>query len=84
MQVPEGKWNIGAMANNERDAGKLEVVNLTEEGHDPLQDELKLTSEAQAVIGRQLRELYSEMLNAPVPDKFTKLLADLTKAESKS
>jgi len=36
-----------------------------------------LTSALQDHIGRQLREVYDEVLNEPVPDRFLRLVADL-------
>jgi hypothetical protein len=38
--------------------------------------------ELQAHIGRQLRSLYDEVLQEPVPDQLRKLLADLEKKSS--
>lgn len=38
-----------------------------------------LTSAAQDLIGRKLRETYSNKLNEPVPEKFNKLLEQLAK-----
>lgn len=32
-------------------------------------------------IGRKLKQLYDEVLSAEVPDRFTRLLADLEQAE---
>lgn len=44
-------------------------------------DEPKLAPEAQEAIATQLRAVYSEMLSAPLPDRFTRLLAELAKNE---
>ena len=41
----------------------------------PLNGDLNL--ELQDHIGRQLREVYDEVLNEPVPDRFLRLVADL-------
>jgi hypothetical protein len=41
----------------------------------------RLDSDLQAVIGQQLRAVYHEVLNEPVPDRFVRLLEQLaTKA----
>jgi hypothetical protein len=40
-----------------------------------------LPSEAQGLIGHQLREEYRRILTEPLPDKFTKLLEDLARSE---
>lgn len=42
-----------------------------------------LPPEAQSAIGRQLRQVYGQMLSEPLPDKFAKLLEELSKSESK-
>jgi Anti-sigma factor NepR len=36
-----------------------------------------LGADLQAVIGRQLRAVYHEVLDEPVPDRFVRLLAEL-------
>jgi hypothetical protein len=43
-----------------------------------------MPQEIQGQIGKQLRQIYGKMLAEPLPDKFSKLLADLAKAEPKS
>lgn len=43
-----------------------------------------LTEQAQGRIGRELRNAYREMLNEPLPDKFSKLIEDLAKSEKGS
>lgn len=42
-----------------------------------------LTAEAQSQIGRQLRRAYQELLEEPLPDRFSKLLSELAKREPK-
>lgn len=42
-----------------------------------------LPAEARGQIGKQLRQVYDEMLSEPMPDKFAELLARLSKSESK-
>lgn len=44
-------------------------------------DNVILAPEAQEMIAQRLRAAYSELLNAPLPDRFAKLLDDLSKAE---
>jgi hypothetical protein len=46
--------------------------------------EIAMPQEIQGQIGKQLRQIYGKMLAEPLPDKFSKLLADLAKAEPKS
>ena len=41
-----------------------------------------LEPELQDHIGIQLRAVYNEILNEPVPDRFLKLLADLERKEA--
>lgn len=43
-----------------------------------------LPTEAQGLIGHQLRQEYKRLLSEPLPDKFTKLLDDLAKSERKA
>ncbi|MBL8565236.1 MAG: hypothetical protein JNM89_05920 [Hyphomicrobiaceae bacterium] len=43
-----------------------------------------LSAEATEAIAVGLREVYAELLNAPLPDRFSKLLAELTNAEDVS
>lgn len=40
-----------------------------------------LPREAQDQIGLKLRQIYGQLLSDPLPDKFTKLLDKLSKAE---
>ena len=47
------------------------------EGTQPKAEVLGPNSE----IGRRLKQLYDEVLSADVPDRFTRLLADLEQAE---
>lgn len=42
-----------------------------------------LPPEARGRIGKQLRQVYDEMLSEPMPEKFTELLARLSKSEPK-
>lgn len=43
-----------------------------------------LPPEAQGQIGKQLRQVYDQMLSEPMPDKFAELLARLAKSEPNS
>lgn len=43
-----------------------------------------LPRELQGAIGKQLKHVYGQMLAEPLPDKFTELLASLSKNESNS
>jgi hypothetical protein len=49
--------------------------------HEPAERNPRLDADLQAVIGQQLRAVYHEILNEPVPDRFVQLLEQLaTKA----
>lgn len=41
----------------------------------------RLGTEVEAVIGRRLKALYDDVVNAPVPDRFMQLLAQLEQAQ---
>lgn len=43
-----------------------------------------LAPEAQDAITSQLKRLYGDMLKAPIPDRFSELLADLSKGKRSS
>lgn len=43
-------------------------------------DGARLGTEVEAVIGRRLKALYDDVVNAPVPDRFMELLAKLEEA----
>jgi hypothetical protein len=45
--------------------------------HDRERQHPHLGADLQAVIGRQLRAVYHEILNEPVPDRFVRLLEEL-------
>jgi len=42
-----------------------------------------LEADLQAHIGRQLRAVYDEVVNEPVPDKFVRLLEELERKQAK-
>lgn len=79
------------MANDRKqsdDAMRLEAnskdTSAQSPDRDPKEAEIVLPSEAQGLIGHQLRQEYKRLLAEPLPDKFTKLLDDLAKSEPKS
>src|SRR5580698_6063518 len=45
--------------------------------HEPAGRHPRLDADLQAVIGQQLRAVYHEILNEPVPDRFVQLLEQL-------
>lgn len=47
-------------------------------------NESAMPRERQGAIGKQLKHVYGQMLAEPLPDKFTQLLASLSKPESNS
>ena len=48
----------------------------------PYEAEANLPSEAQGLIGHQLRQEYRRILAEPLPDKFGQLLEQLAKSET--
>lgn len=48
----------------------------------PLREPPALPPEVQGPIGKQLRQVYAQMLAEPLPDKFVDLLSKLSKAEN--
>lgn len=50
---------------------------------DSSQPDVVLPTEAQGLIGHQLRQEYKRLLSEPLPDKFSRLLDDLAKSERK-
>jgi hypothetical protein len=50
---------------------------VTHETHSAASIEGRMEPELQDHIGRQLRAVYKEVLEEPVPDRFLKLLAEL-------
>lgn len=42
-----------------------------------------LPTEIRGELGRQLRQVYGELLAEPLPDKFSQLLNDLAKSEKR-
>ena len=61
------------MAANEKDGTNLGHVKTT----------AGLPPELQGQLGKRLRELYSDLVKQPVPDKFLMLLEELKKSEPK-
>lgn len=47
-------------------------------------NENAMPRELQGAIGKQLKHVYGQMLAEPLPDKFTQLLASLSKTENNS
>lgn len=60
-------------------------MSNTDEGLDrPVTERAPALSPAlQGHLGRQLRTLYGELVNEPIPDRFTKLLEELAKKQDK-
>ena len=61
------------MSGNEKDGTNLGYVKTT----------AGLPAELQGQLGKRLRELYSDLVKQPVPDKFLMLLEELKKSEPK-
>lgn len=75
---------------NKKTSEENEAMNIQtnhwERGSNPLLNDVvdpNLPAEAQAAIGRQLRQVYDQMLSEPLPDRFAKLLDQLSKSGTK-
>lgn len=66
------------------DEMRLEANSTTMSTPSPQEADAVLPSEAQGLIGHQLRQEYKRLLSEPLPDKFSKLLEDLAKSERKA
>ncbi|MGI9476050.1 MAG: NepR family anti-sigma factor [Hyphomicrobiaceae bacterium] len=69
--------------NDERNARFLESRNddrSVDRGHD---DQPWIDSDAEALLGRKLASVYSELVEQPVPDRFKDLLDRLMKERSR-
>lgn len=65
------------------DKMRLEANTKTVTTPDSSQPDVVLPTEAQGLIGHQLRQEYKRLLSEPLPDKFSRLLDDLAKSERK-
>ena len=65
------------------DEMRHEAKSATMSTPSPQDPDVALTTEAQGLIGHQLRQEYRRLLSEPLPDKFTKLLDDLAHSERK-
>lgn len=65
------------------DEMRLEANTLAVSTRASNETDVVLPTEAQGLIGHQLRQEYKRLLSEPLPDKFTKLLDDLAKSERK-
>jgi len=65
------------------DEMRLEANTKTVTTPDSSQPDVVLPTEAQGLIGHQLRQEYKRLLSEPLPDKFSRLLDDLAKSERK-
>ena len=63
---------------------RLEAKSSAMSTPSPSETDVALPTEAQGLIGHQLRQEYKRLLSEPLPDKFTKLLDDLAKSERKA
>ena len=66
------------------DAVGAQMSNTVEEREELATEHPPALSPAlQGHLGRQLRTLYGELVNEPIPDKFTKLLEELARKQGK-
>jgi hypothetical protein len=65
------------------DEMRLEAKPTAMSTSSPTDSDVVLPTEAQGLIGHQLRQEYRRLLSEPLPDKFTKLLDDLARSEHK-
>lgn len=78
--MPTKKKSSGDTGAQAKGTGDDETVIYTD---DTSKIEIKLDDAAQAAIGRQLRAVYSEIVQQPVPDQFLQLLDELERKERK-
>ena len=73
------------MTNKERLAGTMqgEKVSTASTAVSP-KAETVLPVQLQGAIGRQLKQVYGQLLAEPLPDKFALLLEQLGKSDTKS
>ena len=76
--MPTNKPNSGATEAHTKGVGDDEAVT---DQQDTTESEIRLDDAAQAAIGRQLRAVYSEIVQQPVPDQFLRLLDELEQKE---
>ena len=76
--MPTEKPNSGVTAAEAKAVGDDEAVT---DQQDTTESEIRLDDAAQAAIGRQLRTVYSEIVQQPVPDQFLQLLDELERKE---
>jgi hypothetical protein len=58
-------------------------TDLSQGNGDPGDQMLPLDPKIQDLIGRSLKAHYDDLINAPIPDKFLSLLAELEAKEQK-
>ena len=73
------------MSDDKRQESKMSADELSAGGETKSAgNENAMRRELQGAIGKQLKHVYGQMLAEPLPDKFTQLLASLSKPESNS
>ena len=65
--------------NNGKSSGRKSVMDTQGQGLDP-NPMIKLGPDIKAKIGHQLRQMYSEVVNEGVPDRFADILRGLDDA----
>lgn len=75
MQTTENNVDVGTAMERDRDNERPGEENSASLSAPPL------PTEAHGRIGRHLRKVYGELLAEPMPDKFGKLLDQLSKSE---
>jgi hypothetical protein len=76
--------NDRKQSNDEmRHEAKSTAMSTSSPHEAPQDSDVVLPTEAQGLIGHQLRQEYRRLLSEPLPDKFTKLLDDLAHSERK-
>ena len=78
--MPTKKKNSG---ETEAEAMGMRDDETVTDNHEVCETEIKLDDAAQAAIGRQLRAVYSEIVQQPVPDQFLQLLDELERKEKR-
>ena len=68
-------------ADGSSHAQKSDMENSNPFGDVRDEGDMKLDPAAQTLIGQTLKALYSEIVHEPIPDKLSKLLADLDRED---
>lgn len=81
--LPADRAGCNAGGNERKEATVTGIgVSNTENEIVGVESATPLTPDLQGHIGRKLRSTYAELVNEPIPDRFTKLLEELARKQS--